>query len=469
MIRFSQLASNGSNRRIDPEFFSKRFMENQRIIEASLYAKKSLVDITTKIDVGYVSSMVHEYVDSGIPLLQTQNIHQFLVDYSDCIYISPEFHYSLNKSQVFPGDCLIARSGTIGNTAFILENDPQPLNSADIIIVRADGDKVTNGYLAAFLNSKIGGLQVERYTSGGVQGHINLKSIEHILVPLTTKYLQGAIDSVVRNGMVLYHNASELFGSAEQTLLKALGLEGWQPPEPLTYVRKASEAFAEARLDAEYYAPAYDALLDHISEKGKIRLRDAIREPVRRGISPEYVEDGDLIVINSQHVGKTHITLNDNRKTSNSLVNKKNHRSGFVVKGDVLLNSTGVITIGRCQCLIDEVQAVVDNHVAIIRPAELLDPVYLACFLNSKPGLMQTERGYTGSSGQIELRPEVVEDYLIWLAPKEIQDSIKQSIEMAYSARAKSKTMLDRAKHAVEIAIEQGEAAAMEYLDGAKD
>lgn len=70
-------------------------MENQRIIEASLYAKKSLVDITTKIDVGYVSSMVHEYVDSGIPLLQTQNIHQFLVDYSDCIYISPEFHYSL--------------------------------------------------------------------------------------------------------------------------------------------------------------------------------------------------------------------------------------------------------------------------------------------------------------------------------------------------------------------------------------
>lgn len=167
-VRFSQLASDGANKRIDSEFFSKRFIENERLLQKSTYAKKYLLTITTKIDVGYVSSMVHAYVDAGIPLLQTQNIHKFIVDYSDCNYISPEFHASLNKSQVFPGDCLIARSGSIGNTAFVLENDPQPLNSADIIIVRADDREVTNGYLAAFLNSKIGRLQIERYTSGGV-------------------------------------------------------------------------------------------------------------------------------------------------------------------------------------------------------------------------------------------------------------------------------------------------------------
>lgn len=123
-----------------------------------------------------------------------------------------------------------------------------------------------------------------------------------------------------------------------------------------------------------------------------------------------------------------------------------------------------MITIGRCQCILDDAVAVADNHVAIIRPTESIDPVYLACFLNSQPGMMQTERGYSGSSGQIELRPEVVGNFLIWVAPQEIQNVIRKSIEMAHRARKDSRLLLERAKRAVEIAIEQSEAAALDYL-----
>src|SRR5262249_14406064 len=149
--------------------------------------------------------------------------------------------------------------------------------------------------------------------------------------------------------------------------------------------------------------------------KGEFRLGDQLIEPIRRGISPEYVEDGgEIIVINSKHVGKVQVEVENNRYTTRKLLANQTEGRGEVQVGDVLLNSTGHITIGRCQCLLEDVEAIVDNHVAIIRPKVGLDPVYLACFLNALPGQMQSERGWTGSSGQIELRPDVIADYRIW-------------------------------------------------------
>ena len=121
-----------------------------------------------------------------------------------------------------------------------------------------------------------------------------------------------------------------------------------------------------------------------------IVLGDWLAEPIRRGMQPEYDDDGDVIVINSQHVGKTHVELDDNRRASACFCGAKSAR-GVVRPYDVLLNSTGYITIGRCQTLLDDVLAVVDSHVSIIRPQPGLDPVYLGLFLNSLPGQMQTD------------------------------------------------------------------------------
>lgn len=45
-------------------------------------------------------------------------------------------------------------------------------------------------------------------------------------------------------------------------------MEGWEPPEPLTYTRRASEALAAARFDAEYFAPRVAQLLAKLSADG---------------------------------------------------------------------------------------------------------------------------------------------------------------------------------------------------------
>ncbi len=200
-VQLSALSSIWSKFRIDAEYFSRRFLQNEASLASGKFTSKSLKKVTTKIDVGHVGSMVHAYCDEGVPLVLTQNVREFFVDYSQCIHITKEFHQELRKSQVFPGDCLVARSGSIGNAAFVLDSDPQPLNSADIIIIRPDSSHVTNGYLAGFLNSRPGALQIERLTSGGLQGHINLRSIEHLRIPSLSPEVQTAIDCLVRKGM----------------------------------------------------------------------------------------------------------------------------------------------------------------------------------------------------------------------------------------------------------------------------
>ena len=287
-ILSSELEADGTNGRLDAEYYSKKFIANQAMLRQTKLPLSSLTAVTSKIDVGHVGPMADEYIEEGVPLLLTQNIGQYRVDYSKCIRVSKAFHAALHKSQIFPGDCLIARSGSIGNAALVLDVDPQPLNSADIIIVRADANKVTNGFLAAFLNSSLGALQIERFTSGGVQGHINLKSIAHLVVPTPSQKFQKAINAIVRDGMLQFHQADRIQAQAEVALTTSLGLGNWHPPEPLAYTRRASEAFAAARLDAEYFQPKYHALIAAMKPRSndyELVPLQGLTEPLKYGCS----------------------------------------------------------------------------------------------------------------------------------------------------------------------------------------
>jgi len=47
---------------------------------------------------------------------------------------------------------------------------------------------------------------------------------------------------------------------------------------------------------------------------------------------------------------------------------------------------------------------------------------------------------------------------------QEIQDAISALVQQSHAARREAKTLLEKAKRAVEIAIEEGEERAMEFL-----
>lgn len=77
---------------------------------------------------------------------------------------------------------------------------------------------------------------------------------------------------------------------------------------------------------------------------------------------------------------------------------------------------------------------------------------------------MQVEQHFKGSSGQIELYPADIANFWCPEIKKATQKKIDALAQSSFELKAKSERLLQAAKRAVEIAIEQDDAAGLAYL-----
>jgi len=430
--------------RMDSEFYKPGYIE----IDRKLMSNNNipLKGISKKIDVGHVGTMVQHYREEGVILLQTQQVDQFFLKLNNCVKITPEFHAKLKKSQVNNGDILIARSGSFGKAAIYLEEEP--INSADIIIINIHESIIEKGYLLSFLNSKFGSEQLIRFASGGVQGHVNLKILEDLIIPIPDTEKQNVISEIIKKSYFQKKRSQKLYTQAQKILAQELGLDKLKFKKPVGYEANFSDAMCSSRVDAEHFYPEFDSHCHHLPDHIKFTPLSKALTYCQRGKQPQYSENG-IRVINSKHVLSNKINFDDNRFAEAPLIDslKINH-------GDVLINGTGRGTIGRAAAYLEKEAALPDNHVTILR-TQKLDPVYLSVFLNSKAGQLQVEKFQRGSSGQIELYPMDIRKFLIWEAPESLQLEIRELHDKASSLEKESQQLLEKAKQMVEALIEQ--------------
>ena len=330
---------------------------------------------------------------------------------------------------------------------------------SEVTVVRISG--FSPACLSAFLVSSYGQAQIERYVTGATgQLHLYPNDVDRILVPNLSAAFQSRI-SKIYDRQALEHRASQSSQEkAEGELLDHLGLRGWTPLQPQTFKASASSAFAAERIDAQFFRPLFAEVEGRLLATGSACELGSILSTNARGRQPQYADDG-LLVINSKHVRTNRVILADNRTATET-------DSGIVIEtGDVLVNGTGEGTIGRAAPYLHSQRALPDNHVTVLRTNQV-DPVYLAVFLNSPLGQWQIERHIKGSSGQVELYPSDIARIMIWDAPDAVQQSVRAAIFSAFDEERRANDLLEAAKCAVEIAIEDGESAAMAYLDQAE-
>ena len=119
--------------------------------------------------------------------------------------------------------------------------------------------------------------------------------------------------------------------------------------------------------------------------------------------------------------------------------------------------------VGRTNIYLKTNKALASNHVNILRIKDE-KPLYVAFVMNSLIGRVQTERLVTGSA-QVELYTKDIEGFIIPFVNVSIQNKISAKIQTRFALKEESKRLLETAKHAVELAIEQGEKAAMALLN----
>lgn len=101
-------------------------------------------------------------------------------------------------------------------------------------------------------------------------------------------------------------------------------------------------------------------------------------------------------------------------------------------------------------------------HLSLTDPEVM--PDYLTLVLNSIIVKMQAERDAGGSIIQ-HWKPSEIENVIIPILDPEAQQEITNKIRDSFKLRRESARLLNLAKAAVEIAIEQGEDKAMDLLN----
>ncbi|MEK5759048.1 restriction endonuclease subunit S [Acinetobacter variabilis] len=95
-----------------------------------------------------------DVVQEGIPFLSTKNIKGNIFDSSNMQFITQEKFNKLSRGKVSNGDILITLRGTLGSTCIYEYEYPQAFINAQMMIIRANQNFMSNRFLHIILSSE---------------------------------------------------------------------------------------------------------------------------------------------------------------------------------------------------------------------------------------------------------------------------------------------------------------------------
>jgi len=409
---------------------------------------------------GIIMGTSSPYSEEGdIRFITGDNVGIDKFDLSIKYYISREEHSANLRSKVETGDLLFSVRGEyIGKVVVI----PEYLEESNIInnLVRiiVDKSKANPEYLEYFIKSNLGRAVIEKNTWGGAQPGFTNKNIREMDLILPLKNKQDIIVESVRpleiQALDYESKSQEYLDKASKILLNELGIE--LADEKMSYFFKEGRQnssdyyhrFNEEIGDRFHYLFNHPKLeiLDKLKNKYQtVSLKNTCRESIRRGEQPEYSELG-VMVIKTVDLKNRFIDCENALRVSQDFYESKPR--GHIQKNDILVSSTGYVSVGKIDVFGLEEPAFADGHISIVRLNDDYDPYFLTYFLRSPLGQIQFEKWFTGSSGQIEVQPEDLnkfilpsEDEISHDKQKEIADKITEEYEKArdYEQRAQFK------------------------------
>lgn len=446
--------------RIDAEFFQ---LWHLQIAEKLAFHNTQLVTEIATISDGNHFAVSEEFVEEGFPYYRGQDVvGHFFIEQSAPIFITDRAFKQpyMTRSHLKRGDVLLSIIGTIGEASLVSNESPATCSCKLAILRPCD---IMPEYLAVFLRSRYGRSQIERFTRGAVQMGLLLEDMDQIKVVRLTSEFEAVIAATVASAKNSLEAATKTTVQAEKTLLRALGLENWQPPEPLTYTRSSRDAFAAGRLDAEHFQEKYYAARQTLRKAGALEflpIEDLLLS-LTNGHTPLYhdLTVGEVPFLCAEHIADFEINYESEKRILDIHHQTELARTAFR-NGDVLMTIKG--RVGNAAIAEDVPNAVnINQDVALLRFNEKLPLWYVIAFLNSKFGKLQSEQMCTGAInpflGLFSIRQFVMPmfDNNIMV---EIAEQTRTKVLAARKSKRRAAELLDTAKRAVEIAIESDEA-----------
>lgn len=182
----------------------------------------------------------------------------------------------------------------------------------------------------------------------------------------------------------------------------------------------------EPYLSPELWKLFPDRLDDDGKPKGwEIRKLASITTELRRGIAPKYVTERGILVLNQKCIRNRVVSFEPARRHDGEI---KSVVGRELNTGDVLVNSTGVGTLGRvAQIWTISEPMVVDSHITVVRPDRgKVSALYIGTCLTSRES--EIEALGEGSTGQTELSRVRLGLLPVLLPKPEVQEAFDRTV-----------------------------------------
>jgi|SRR5215213_6879289 len=343
-----------------------------------------------------------------VPLVKGENLHQGYIDWKYAKRWKASEFAQYERFQLNQNDVVLAmdRPWIEAGLKFswIKRHDPKAL-----LVQRVARMRGIKGLSTCYLRYIIGSSQFTDYIKPIVTGvnvpHISgqqIKEFEFLLPPL---HIQCRIATILSAYDDLIENNTRRIQILEEMVRRIY--EEW---------------FEHLRFPGHENVRMVESTFGLIPAGWNTATLKDICSFISRGISPKYNDVSEQFVINQKCIRDEKLNLRFVRRHSCNVPSDK-----VVRFGDVLINSTGVGTLGRvAQVYTDVRNYTVDTHVTIVRPRSEIDRDYLGLSLLK----LQThfDRLGFGATGQTELSRASVANTEIRLPPANVQDSFSKTV-----------------------------------------
>ena len=457
IVNYQSIIDSSHSMRLDAEFFHPDYLEIQHQLEA--ISSHRLRDFQVKIR--HPKEIQRNYVDNGVLLLRGQNVRPLSIDLtSNPVYISEEDAERLQENTIRYKNILIMRSGAnVGQCAIYLENN-NAISMSDTLIIQS-GD-LNPFFLTIFLNTKYGKALVERGKYGSAQPHIAPPFLYQIPMPIWDD-LPFVIEKTYLQSKGLTELSKTRYLEAQTLLLAELGLADWQPKQQLTFVKNFSDTERAERIDADHFQPKYDEIANAMKNyPGGWDTLEKLAHFKNSNFKP--VAETEYKYIELANIGRNGEINGCMTEQGQDLPSRARCK---VTRGDIIVPSV--------EGSLDSVALITEKYNNALCStgfhainSDVLNSETLLVLLKSCIGQLQLKKGCSGTILTAINRDEFSR-IVIPIIRDEKQTEIQRRVSESFNLREQAKNLLEHAKRAVEIAIEQDEQTAINWLESVVD
>jgi type I restriction enzyme S subunit len=447
-----------SSERLDSRFYHCKYIEADKKIKTSKCKNVFFEDLIFKMSspIGWQGIRSEDYLPNGegIPLIRVIDVQEFFLDTNKMIGVKSNIYHEQPSIQVEPEELIISRVGTIGRVCIAAKTKDKYALGQNLTKINVNKNKCDVYYLAAFLNSIHGFIQMERYAYGGVQPSLTNANIKKILISLPTPEIQRYISNKIHLAEELREQAKLLKQNCKDIVNRYLGVPNIINNEASIEMVNAENLYE--RIDADYYKTKYLSIIEQLNLLG-FKLKTI------EDITKSRVFNGKTYETSNIDTGNYNIGVGElgdwypSKNISKSIINKPDQKY-LLSEGAILWGNAAHLAkyIGLKVNIIqgDPIYTGTTEITAIFPETQIISPYYLFLFMDSEWGYLQIQRTVKGMTAHSY--PEDIKNIMVPIiefTPEE-KSYLENATKKAFDNQTKAEELISSSKRDIEDLIE---------------